>query len=131
MLRNRHVQSPPGRYRALLLATAGLALTLLSSSLAASEGAAAASGAAAPAPPGPELMRHWSRSCALCHVDGTAGAPRIGQAGEWQPRLAKGSAVLLRHTIEGFDKMPPLGYCMACEEEDFRALIDFMAGDSE
>jgi cytochrome c5 len=26
--------------------------------------------------------------------------------------------------------MPPLGYCMSCEHEDFAALIQFMAGDS-
>jgi cytochrome c5 len=39
--------------------------------------------------------------------------------------------VLLDHTVNGFNKMPPLGYCMACEAEDFRALIDFMAGTAE
>jgi cytochrome c5 len=92
---------------------------------------AAEAAPAAAAPPAADVMRQWSRSCALCHVDGNAGAPRIGHAQEWQPRLAKGSEVLLRHTIEGFNKMPPLGYCMSCEEEDFRALIDFMAGDGE
>jgi cytochrome c5 len=26
--------------------------------------------------------------------------------------------------------MPPLGYCMSCEREDFIAMIDFMAGES-
>ncbi|MDZ7669482.1 MAG: c-type cytochrome [Gammaproteobacteria bacterium] len=88
-------------------------------------------GAAAKEPPaGPSaaVMRQWSRSCALCHVDGTGGAPRIGRADEWQPRLAKGREVLLQHTVEGFNNMPPLGYCMSCEAEDFRALIDFMTG---
>jgi len=68
----------------------------------------------------------WSRSCALCHVDGTAAAPRIGNTEDWQPRLAKGRDTLLRHTLEGFGQMPPLGYCMACERDDFLALIDFM-----
>jgi cytochrome c5 len=76
-------------------------------------------------------MRKWSRSCALCHVDGNAGAPRVGRADEWQPRLAQGADVLLDHTINGFNKMPPLGYCMSCEAADFRALIDFMAGAPE
>ena len=77
-----------------------------------------------------DISETWSRSCALCHVTGVAGAPKIGVAEDWQPRLAKGSDVLLKHTIEGFNNMPPLGYCMSCEESDFVALIDFMSGDS-
>jgi len=68
----------------------------------------------------------WQRSCALCHVDGNAGAPRIGNQEEWGERLEKGPDVLLRNTFEGLNQMPPLGYCMACERSDFIALIDFM-----
>lgn len=74
-----------------------------------------------------ELMRLWSRSCALCHVNGEGGAPRLGVSEEWQPRLAKGPDVLLAHTIEGFNNMPPLGYCMICSRDDFERLITFMA----
>jgi cytochrome c5 len=76
----------------------------------------------------PDVMQKWSRSCALCHVDGTGGAPRVGRTDEWQPRLAEGRDVLFERTVEGFNNMPPLGYCMSCEADDFRALIDFMAG---
>lgn len=71
----------------------------------------------------PEL---WAQSCALCHVDGNGTAPRMGNSSEWAPRLAKGADVLLKHTLEGFNQMPPLGYCMACERDDFVALIEFM-----
>lgn len=70
----------------------------------------------------------WSRSCALCHVTGNGGAPRVGHPEEWQPRLAQGRDALLAHTVEGYNRMPPLGYCMACGRDDFLALIDFMAG---
>ena len=70
--------------------------------------------------------RLWSASCALCHVTGIGGAPHMGRADEWQPRLAQGEDVLMRHTLEGFNNMPPLGYCMACEREDFVAMIDLM-----
>ncbi len=73
-------------------------------------------------------MDKWSRSCALCHIRGEGGAPRIGVAEDWQPRLAGGHAALITHTIEGFNNMPPLGYCMSCEREDFEAMIEFMAG---
>ena len=58
------------------------------------------------------------------------GAPPAGDAAAWAPRLAKGEDTLLRHTIEGFNNMPPLGYCMDCSRDDFRRLIRFMAGES-
>ncbi len=74
------------------------------------------------------VMQRWSRSCALCHVTGNAGAPRVGNAGEWQERRAQGADVMLARTIEGFNDMPPLGYCMSCERGDFIAMINFMAG---
>tara|TARA_R110002072_G_scaffold13418_2_gene56114 strand:- start:6509 stop:6847 length:339 start_codon:yes stop_codon:yes gene_type:complete len=74
------------------------------------------------------ITRLWSQSCALCHVNGEAGAPRIGNTGEWAPRLATGKPLLIKHTIEGYNNMPPLGYCMACTEQDFSNLIDLMAG---
>jgi len=74
------------------------------------------------------VAAQWAASCGLCHATGVGGAPRIGMAEEWQPRFAQGRELLLRHTIDGFNDMPPLGYCMSCEREDFIALIDFMAG---
>ena len=77
-----------------------------------------------------DVMGKWARSCALCHATGVGGAPRAGNLEEWQPRIAKGNQILLDHTVNGFNNMPPLGYCMSCEEDDFIALIDFMSGDS-
>lgn len=80
---------------------------------------------------GAAVLELWSQSCALCHVDGNAGAPRIGNVDEWAPRLAKGQAVLIQHTLDGFNQMPPLGYCMACDRSDFVAMIEFMTRDIE
>ncbi|MBT8147671.1 MAG: c-type cytochrome [Gammaproteobacteria bacterium] len=77
------------------------------------------------------VMGKWARSCALCHVDGEAGAPLVGDQEEWQLRLAQGEDILLRNVLEGVNSMPPLGYCMACEIADFRAMIGFMAGTSQ
>lgn len=72
------------------------------------------------------VVGKFERSCILCHVNGEGGAPRIGYLAEWQSRLQQGSEVLLNHTIEGFNSMPPLGYCMACERADFQAMIQLM-----
>ena len=77
------------------------------------------------------VMGKWVRSCALCHVTGVAGAPVVGDTEEWKLRLAQGEESILRHTIEGYNSMPPLGYCMACEIDDFRAMIGYMAGTNQ
>jgi cytochrome c5 len=82
-----------------------------------------------PAGLSPERMAQWSRNCALCHVRGEGGAPVLGDRQAWAERWAKGESVLLENTVEGLNNMPPLGYCMDCEEEDFLALIRFMGGE--
>ncbi|MFP6806148.1 MAG: c-type cytochrome [Pseudomonadales bacterium] len=78
-----------------------------------------------------QVMEKWARSCALCHVAGEGGAPRMGDSEAWAPRLSGGQASLFVHTIEGFNRMPPLGYCMDCENEDFAVMIEFMSGGTK
>lgn len=78
-----------------------------------------------------EVMGKWARSCALCHVDGVADAPVVGDTEEWRRRLEQGEDVVMRNVLEGYNSMPPLGYCMACEISDFRAMIAFMAGTNQ
>ena len=77
------------------------------------------------------VMGKWARSCALCHVTGEAGAPIAGDSVDWQQRLVKGEESILQRVLEGYNSMPPLGYCMACEVKDFRAMIGFMAGSNQ
>jgi len=74
-------------------------------------------------------MAQWSRNCALCHIRGEGGAPVLGDQQAWAERRAQGEGALLEHTIAGLNNMPPLGYCMDCEEDDFLALIRFMGGE--
>ena len=73
-----------------------------------------------------DTLRKWTGSCALCHVTGNGGAPRVGNADEWEARLTQSPEILLAHTIEGFNNMPPLGYCMSCEQKDLVSMINFM-----
>ena len=78
----------------------------------------------------PAVLAKWQTSCALCHIDGNGGAPRIQEPDDWTTRSNKSKDQLLQSTIEGLNNMPPLGYCMSCEETDFVAMIDFMIGDN-
>lgn len=74
------------------------------------------------------VMGKWARSCALCHITGEAGAPVLGDHDEWQRRLVQGEQAILENVLNGYNSMPPLGYCMSCEVSDFRAMIAYMAG---
>lgn len=76
----------------------------------------------------PAVQKKWARSCALCHVRGEGGAPRVGDLQAWAPRVAGGDVRMMQHTVEGLNRMPPLGYCMDCDLDDFAAMIHLMTG---
>lgn len=92
------------------------------------QGNAPAAAAAPPASLSPDLAAIYTRSCANCHTNPQTGAPQAGDHRAWAPRLAQGEGVLLDHAINGYKGMPPLGTCMDCTREQFKALIDYMAG---
>lgn len=47
--------------------------------------------------------------CAACHDSGAVGAPKTGDAGAWEPRLAQGFEGLTASAIAGKGAMPPRG----------------------
>jgi cytochrome c5 len=67
-------------------------------------------------------------NCTQCHARPDTGAPFIGVAQDWQDAVARGEDAMLINVVQGIRGMPPLGYCSACTEEDFRVLIRMMAG---
>nr|WP_081579191.1 cytochrome c5 family protein [Gayadomonas joobiniege] len=68
----------------------------------------------------------FNASCTACHSAGVLGAPKPGNAADWQPRLEKGMETLLKHAINGFNAMPPKGTCGDCSDEEIQAAIDYM-----
>lgn len=95
------------------------------------EGKAAAP-AAAPAPPpvaaSPAIQKIYDSTCSNCHGKPASGAPQLGDAKAWAPRVAQGREVVLGHIINGYKGMPPMGMCMQCAEDDFVAVTEYMAG---
>lgn len=79
-------------------------------------------------PADPVIAEIYNRSCRSCHAQGAARAPLTGDTAAWAPRLEQGMEVLVDHTIDGFQGMPPGGMCFECDRETYRALIEFMAG---
>ncbi|MGP8308024.1 c-type cytochrome [Vibrio sp. YIC-376] len=64
--------------------------------------------------------------CIACHASGVNGAPKIGNADEWGPRIAQGKDVLLKHALEGFNAMPAKGTCMDCSDDEILAAINHL-----
>ena len=87
-------------------------------------------GQTAPAPVMDEMAlgeKIYGEYCFSCHTPGLNGAPKLGDAEAWAPRVAKGEALLLQATIEGIPPaMPPRGICMSCSDEELAAAIKFM-----
>ncbi len=70
-------------------------------------------------------------SCAACHGSGIMGAPKVGDAGAWSPRVAQGMDVLVAHAIDGFNAMPAKGGCVACSDEEIKSAVEYMADSSK
>lgn len=47
--------------------------------------------------------------CGACHTAGVAGAPKIGDAAAWAPRISAGYEALLTAALKGKNAMPPQG----------------------
>jgi cytochrome c5 len=71
-------------------------------------------------------MDKYNKSCSVCHAAGVAGAPKVGDAAAWEPRLAKGMDNLLASIKNGLNAMPPKGMCFDCTDEEYKELINYM-----
>jgi cytochrome c5 len=96
---------------------------------AAAEPAAAGGEAAAAGPKSGEQV--YQSNCIACHGTGAAGAPKMGDAAAWAPRIAKGIDALLNSATNGLNAMPPKGLCMACSQEELKGAIEYMTSKSQ
>ncbi|WP_423187826.1 c-type cytochrome [Alishewanella sp. d11] len=67
----------------------------------------------------------YQTACFACHGTGALDAPKP-QSADWQPRIAQGFDVMLKHSIEGIRNMPAMGTCSTCSEDEIAAAIRFM-----
>ncbi len=114
-------------------------LTALCSLMLAACGQAPGGGEGQPRPPSsrqlmptdPAIKALYIQSCYGCHSSGAGKAPRSGVAADWDSRWQQGMDLLLHNTKHGIRNMPAKGMCMNCTDEEFIALIRFMAGREE
>ncbi|HOB66094.1 c-type cytochrome [Ottowia sp.] len=65
----------------------------------------------------------YKAQCAACHASGVSGAPKLGNAGDWGPRLGKGYDTLVTHALKGFNAMAPQGGGNFSDVEIGRAVV--------
>lgn len=95
----------------------------------AAEPVAAAGEEAAAGPRSGEKV--YQTYCISCHGTGAAGAPKMGDAAAWAPRIAKGIDTLLGSATNGLNAMPPKGLCMDCSEDELKGAIEYMTSNSQ
>lgn len=72
----------------------------------------------------------FRKACRACHEMGIAGAPKLGDASDWGPRIAQGMDVLYRHSLQGFTGkkgvMLPKGGFTTLSDDEVTAAVDYM-----
>jgi len=80
---------------------------------------------------GTTVRKMYERTCAACHIAGLAGAPRVGNREEWQPRVEKGMEALYHSALVGMPPgMPAKGLCFDCTTDDLKKMVDFLVASS-
>ena len=72
----------------------------------------------------------YETKCTACHGFGVAGAPKLDDAANWEPRIAKGVETLYENAINGFTGdagvMPAKGGFADLTDDQIKALVDYM-----
>lgn len=101
------------------------------------DAAAAAVAAAVPAAPAAAKLtgeQVYNAACFACHGAGVGGAPKLGDAAAWKPRIAAGKDTLYKHALQGFQGssgfMPPKGGRVDLSDGEIEEAVDFMVSKS-
>ena len=101
---------------------------------AAQTGQAPAQKAVAAATPARDGQQVYQAGCVACHDAGIAGAPKLGDKGQWAKRIAKGPDALYASAVNGVQGsagvMPAKGGNPALSDAEVRAAVDYMVGRS-
>lgn len=65
--------------------------------------------------------------CSACHGAGLMASPKIGDAGQWGPRIAQGYETLVNHAINGIRAMPARGGNADLSDGEVANAVAFMA----
>lgn len=75
----------------------------------------------------------YSQACIACHMSGVGGAPILGNAEQWAPRIAKGMDTLYASGLNGVagTAMIAKGGRMDLSDAQIKAAVDYMVASSQ
>jgi cytochrome c5 len=77
----------------------------------------------------------WEGTCKVCHLNGLAGAPKMGDPFAWKDRIPKGMDTLVAHALNGFEgmqgQMPARGGNASLSDADIEAAVKYMVSQSQ
>lgn len=80
---------------------------------------------------GPQV---YNQACLACHGAGIGGAPVLGDADAWAPRIATGIETLTDHAINGYQGqvgyMPAKGGRADLSDEEVAAAVEYMVSEA-
>ena len=88
----------------------------------------AASASAADLPNGKAI---YGATCVACHSSGLLGAPKLGDAAAWGPRIKTGAPALLTSATKGKGAMPARGGNANLSDAEVQAAVAYMVGQAE
>ena len=72
----------------------------------------------------------YTTACYICHDPGLTGAPKPGDAENWNPRIEKGVNTLYTNAIGGYQGetgiMPPKGGNLLLSDDEVKAAVDYL-----
>lgn len=68
----------------------------------------------------------YDSTCSGCHTPGVAGAPKLGDAAAWAPRIKTGVAALVASVSKGKGIMPARGGNPKLTDADLQAVVNYM-----
>lgn len=68
----------------------------------------------------------YNAICKACHDAGVAGAPKTGDKAAWAPRIAAGSAAMLKSVINGKNAMPPRAGDASLSDDELKAAVEYL-----
>ena len=102
---------------------------------AAQPGQSPAQNAVATATPARDGQQVYQAGCVACHDAGIAGAPKLGDKGQWAKRIAKGPDALYAGAVNGVQGsagvMPAKGGNPALSDAEVKAAVDYMMARSK
>jgi len=75
----------------------------------------------------------YNQACLACHASGVGGAPVVGNADDWAPRIAKGMDALHNSGLNGVagTAMMAKGGRMDLSDEEVIAAVEYMVASSQ